>query len=297
MSSQELSLLQQRVRELEMEVLDREKELALYRAELISTNQRLERLVVQIHQEIKVAQAIQKAIVPTDFPNIQGFEFSTKFVPSMIQGGDYFDIFNHEDRLRFGLILASGSGHTMSALFLSVLLKYTGQMEARKGSAPDAILSQLAAELIPNMDIGSQAEIFYGLIDRRNFELSFCKLGHVVGFHYSYADNELKLLPSTGESIVETSPTTMKMHSLNLNPKDRLVLCSPGVATTTNLEGEIFGILRLSKVIHEIVRSGVHEIRNQILFQVHQFSGGQEIPRDRTVLVLEVKDNVLKLAP
>ena len=96
--------LQQRVRELEAELLEREKDLAVFRDELNRANEQLEQFIKQIGQELKIASLIQKALVPTEFPNIPGFEFSTKFVPSPISGGDYFDIFEHEDKFRFGIV-------------------------------------------------------------------------------------------------------------------------------------------------------------------------------------------------
>src|SRR5690606_23515197 len=144
---------------------------------------------------------IQKALVPTEFPNVPGFEFSTKFVASMVQGGDYYDIFSHEDRLRFGAEVAAGSGNSMSAIFLSVLLKYTGQMEARKGSEPPKIMRQLVDELTPNIEGDARADIFYGLVDRRNYELTYCRQGEVIALHQTFVEGELKVLEATGPSI------------------------------------------------------------------------------------------------
>src|SRR6186997_1220445 len=93
-----------RISELEQEVKERQADLRRFREELGKANQKLEGLIGQLHTEVKLAHVIQKALVPTEFPHINGFEFSTKFVPSSISGGDYFDIFEHEDRFRFGVI-------------------------------------------------------------------------------------------------------------------------------------------------------------------------------------------------
>ena len=87
------------VQELEREVNAREKDLAVFRSQLIKANQSLESLIEKVAEEVKTAALVQKVLVPTEFPNIPGFEFSTKFIPSPISGGDYFDIFEHEDRL------------------------------------------------------------------------------------------------------------------------------------------------------------------------------------------------------
>src|SRR5580698_8296333 len=87
-----------RIGELEEEVRERQADLKRFREELGKANQRLETLIEQLHQEVKLAHVIQKILVPTEFPHISGFEFSTKFFPSHISGGDYFDIFEHQDR-------------------------------------------------------------------------------------------------------------------------------------------------------------------------------------------------------
>ncbi|MEK7356718.1 MAG: hypothetical protein AAB250_09725, partial [Bdellovibrionota bacterium] len=83
--------LKARISELESELADRERDLSVFRDELAQANTQLERFIKQISQELRMASLIQKSLVPTEFPNIPGFEFSTKFVPSPISGGDYFD--------------------------------------------------------------------------------------------------------------------------------------------------------------------------------------------------------------
>jgi hypothetical protein len=40
----------------------------------------------------------------------------------------------------------------------------------------------------------------------------------------------------------------------------------------------------------------VHDLRNEILYQVERFAQGKDIPQDATVVVCEVKDRVIKLA-
>jgi phosphoserine phosphatase RsbU/P len=296
MSQNNEDSLRARVKELEEEVAHREQDLATFRRELSSANKRLEALIGELNGEIKVVQAIQKHLVPTEIPNIQGFEFSTKFVPSFVRGGDYFDVFEHEDRSRFGVIIASSSGHVMSALLLSVLLKFTGRMEARRGSEPHLMLKSIADELKTNIQGNDSADIFYGLFDRRQFSLAYSKLGEVTALHYDYAVNELRSLKPSSPPLASNSQLELVSQSVALNPRDKLIFCTKGVVESQNLEGQEFGQDRLYKSVLEYATRGVHELRNQIFFKVQEFSGGQELPRDMTVVVAEVKDRVIKLA-
>lgn len=296
MAKDELNELKKQIKDLTAELAEREQDIVKYREQLVSANTRLETLIGQISQELKLAQAIQNTLIPTEFPNIPGFEFSTKFIPSMVSGGDYFDIFSHESKLRFGIVMASCSGHTLSSLFLSVLLKMSGQMEARKGADPESILKMLHEELSPVLKEGGSIDLFYGLVDRRNYEMTYCQLGNVAGLHQVFPGGEIRPLEATGPAMSERFAGELNSKSFNLNPRDKLVLCTRGIVETRNLEEETFGLLRLSRSVQEGVRKGVHEVRNQVLYDLQKFAAGQSPKRDQTVLVIEVKDRVIKLA-
>lgn len=288
--------LKARVRELEIELADRERDLSVFREELGKANQQLEKFIKQIGNELKTASVIQKALVPTEFPNIPGFEFSTKFVPSPVSGGDYFDIFEHEDRFRFGIVLASSSGYSMSALFLSVLLRMTGQLEARKGAPANQILELMGKELIPSIQANETASVFYGVIDRRGFDITFAGVGGVIGLLYSYTTGKVQRLEWKTPSFSKDFRGPIEATTISLNPRDRLILCTEGIVRAANLNGEQFGEERLYKAVLAAPRLGVHDLRNEILFQVERFSQGRELPQDATVVVTEVKDRVIKLA-
>lgn len=294
--NQLIESLQQRIRELEAEILEREKDLAVFRDELNRANGQLEQFIKQIAQELKIASLIQKALVPTEFPNIPGFEFSTKFVPSPISGGDYFDIFEHEDKFRFGIVLASSSGYGMSALFLSVLLKMTGQLEARKGTPPDRILEMMAKELVPTIQAADRANVFYGVFDRRSFEMTYSGVGGMVGLLLNYGTGKLQRLEWEPSPFQVGFNSTLKSKTLSLGPRDRVILVSEGAIKALNPKGEAFGEERLYKAVLAAPRLGVHDLRNEIFYQIERFTQGRELPHDITVVVAEVKDRVIKLA-
>ncbi len=288
--------LKSRVRELEVELSERERDLGVFRDELSKANSQLEQFIKQISQELKMASLIQKALVPTEFPNIPGFEFSTKFTPSPISGGDYFDIFEHEDKFRFGIVVASSSGYSMSSLFLSVLLMMTGQLEARKGAAPDRILELMAKELVPTIQSADQANVFYAVVDRRSFEMTYSGAGRVIGLLYCFATGKLQRLEWQTPAFQQGFEARLMPTTIALGARDRIILCTEGVVRALDPKGETFGEERLYKTILAAPRLGVHDLRNEILYQIERFTQGRDLPQDLTVVVTEVKDRVIKLA-
>jgi sigma-B regulation protein RsbU (phosphoserine phosphatase) len=288
--------LLEKVSELELEVKERQEDLRRFRHELGLANQKLEGLIQQLHTEIKLAHVIQKSLVPTEFPHIAGFEFSTKFVPSTISGGDYFDIFEHEDRARFGMIVSSASGHTMSALLLSVLLKMTSQLEARRGSDPHLVMQEMFAQLKEHLSPGDEADMFYALVDRRNFEMRFVRSGNLIALHQNFSTGEVQSLDSELPPLGLDFTAPQASNSVSLSPRDRLVLCTRGVIEARNQAGEAYGMERVTHSFLRGPKRGVHELRNHILYEVQKFSQGIEPVRDQTLVVCEVKDKVIKLA-
>lgn len=288
--------LLQRIAQLEREVKDREGDLARFRDELIKANKRIELMIESISHELKIAHTIQRTLVPTEFPNIPGFDFSTKFLPSSKSGGDYFDFFEHQDKFRFGIVLSSSSAYGMSALLLSVLLKMTGKLEARKGADPHLVVQQIAQEMMAEMEPDAKTDLFYALIDRRSFEMRFLRLGNVMAIFQPAGSHEFQILESSGTALAKDFKAPKESKKIMLNSRDRVILCTRGILEITNPKGETFGLENVTRALMSGPKRGVHEMRNHLLYEAQQFAQGAEAPRDLTVLILEVKEKVIKLA-
>ena len=295
-SSDEIKKLQNRIAELETEVSEREKDIALYRNELLLANSRLQTFVERMNVDVQVLKKIHRALVPTEIPHIPGFDFSSKFIPSLERGGDYFDVFEHEDKFRFGIVMAGSSGYSISALFLSVLLKLTGQMEARKGLQPEEVFKKIVSELAPQMLAPDHASLFYGVIDRRTYELKYVASGPLQMLLYQNQKQRLEKLEHSAEPIKRDTSLNFTPNTVQLNPRDRLVFSTEGLLKVKNPKGEVFATERLFKAILGSVNSGVHDLRNEILYQAEKFSDSTPYPQDVTLLIAEVKDKVIKLA-
>lgn len=285
-----------RIVELEQELFLKENQLQSYRLQLTKTNQQLEKMIHQVSQELKMASLIQKVLSPTELPRISGFEFSTKFVSGSKQGGDYFDIFEHDDRMRFGILLSSSSGYSMSALFLSILMKISSRIESRNGLSPSESLLKIHNEMKAHLGEQDRASLFYGLVDKRTYEIHFASIGNLTIFKQSVGLDSLEVLENQGPPLGKNFSAEIQTQVLALDSRDRIIFCSEGVTQAKSPQGEVWGASRLIEAIRSAPKSGVHELRNEILFRLEKFVGNTEPVRDLTVVVMEVKDRVIKLA-
>ncbi|NUN04556.1 MAG: SpoIIE family protein phosphatase [Bdellovibrio sp.] len=290
------SELKERVSELEHELAVKEAELHRYRLELTKANSALEKLIHQVSQELKLAQSLQKLLSPTELPNVQGFDFSTKFIAGTRFGGDYFDIFEHEDKLKFGILISSASGYSLSSLLLSVIIKISSQMEARRGLEAHKVVALLAKEVIPHIQNDDKASLFYGVVDRRSYEIQYCSVGSIDGFLQVYGQEGLQELMPTGQALSKDFNTEPQSRTIQLNPRDRVILSTEGIKLSQNSVGVNWGGHGLSEAIMKAPKQGVHDLRNEILFANEKYTGKAEPLRDQTLIVTEVKDRVIKLA-
>lgn len=289
--------LKKRIKELEGEIAQKDQDLKIYKRELSVANGELEKLIVRVNDQLQQSLKIQKFLVPTEFPNIPGFDFSTKFSSSAVSGGDYFDIFEHFDKMRFGLFLSSASGYGMSALFLSALMKMTYEIEDSKNNDPAQVMKEILEDLKKQCQAKDTAALFYGMFDRRKFQLSYCNVGQPLAIHFQAAHGRIELLKGVDEPFSPGGDfliDSLEYKTIELNPKDKLVFCSSGFLSLKNHDGDLWGLDEILSVIKQNVSKDVHGLRNEIFYQALKFSSKQE--KDLTVIVTEVKERIMKLA-
>lgn len=267
----------------------KDQELHLYKQELLKFSHQLDSVMIQIASDVELLKKIQKVLTPTEIPNIPGFEFSRKFVYGSRYGGDYFDIFEHEDKMKFGVLLSSSSGYAMSALFLSLILKVSHLMEAKKGLPAEKVLEQIGAELKTTANAKDETQAFYGVVDRRDLVLNFCAVGRIKGF-LQIPQKPLQLLSSDSPALGANTAPVFKSARVDFEPKSRLVLVSDGIL-------DVLSVDQISQCLQKLsTQSQVHDVRNELLLQCQLASGADTPLRDQTVVVIEVKDRVIKLA-
>lgn len=268
----------------------------LYKEEILKVNKVLQKVSDQLKQQIEFATTIQKKLSPTEFPNMQGLEFSQKFVPGVKWGGDYFDMFELDDKMSFAILLASSSGYGMSSLLMSIVLKITFSREAKKDGKPHQFVNQIISEVQKNnLPATDQTSLFYGILNRRTFNLEYASIGDVHSFVADYPKNEISLLVSDAEPVKVGRALLNESQNIQLNERSRLILTSTGVAGTKNASDENFGVERLITAIRSAPQQGVHELRNEVLFQLERYRGKVESQRDLAIIVCEIKDKIIKL--
>lgn len=278
--------LKYKIQQLQKKLDNSQKNLKVYKDEVRNLNVQLKTLIQNIESQLAIAARIQKYLIPTEILQISGFDFSTKYITGSVSGGDYFDIFRLKDKQRFAVIVASSSGHAMAALFLSVLIQLSSQMEAKKGVSPSKILKSLGEKLSVTAQDGQISNVFLLIINRRNLEMTYCSAGDIMAWFQPHQSESIQSLLATSSSLGSANHKEITEVKISLNAKDRIVIATPGlVSAMKNKDQSVKDLLVKMKAKQS------HDLRNEIIYQA-QKSNNQ---RDMTVLVIDVKDRILKL--
>jgi len=285
-----------KIADLEQQLMDRNNELAVFRGELNKTNEKLSLLLGQVKQELKYSQDLQRYLIPTEFPSIPSFEFSSKYIAGVNQGGDYFDIFPHADKSRFGILVASCSGYMLSALLMSTLLKLSSLIETKKNPNPSQAVNEILADLKVGMGPEQSVDLMYSVFDRKKFELNYVCMGEVTALLQQASDQKIIPFEHKMAAITHDFDQDINVGHISLNPNDRLVFATKGCHQVQGHGDEQYGKARFLQSIVNAPSRGVHDLRNKICFDIDKHQIADRPNKDMTIVIAEVKDKVIKLA-
>ncbi|MDE0119546.1 MAG: SpoIIE family protein phosphatase [Bdellovibrionales bacterium] len=296
----------------ELSALLQEKEQALkeYRQIIEQSNQMIKEVMDKLSVELKMAHQIHRVLLPVDLPVISNCEFSFKFRPASIKGEskDFYEVLPHLNKKFFNIIMSSCSSHALSALLFSARLKMMSRGEKVNQLQPHEFMVRLSEEISSDTShlsaggisisepLKEKVALFYAFIDQKTYQMSYCLVGDIVALVQYAETGEIETLSASAYSLEKKEIRKLKTDRISLNGKDRFILCSPGVLQCQSPGGDIYSLSALKGALQNKNLSSVHEIRNRILYDLESFAQGRPTERDQSVLVMEVKRRILKLA-
>ena len=268
-----------------------------YQKQLSISNEVVLKLTQQVQADLQNLYNLHENLIPTHFPNIPDCEFSYKFISSLKgKGKDFYQIIPLY-KMHFGLVMSSCASHILSSLLFSSRLRLMARTDYKK-LQPAEVLSALIKEIsgqMKGLQTETKVDIFYAIANQKKYYLSYCSIGQICCLLYSFSNYELHELKSSYANFDIENLDSLSNEKVELNPRDHLIICSPGVIKCKNDKGEMYGLDRLKEVVQGVKIPGAHQLRNKIMHSIHDFSKESSIDRDRSIIVMEIRDRILKL--
>ncbi len=280
-----IAILEGELRKVKKQLLEREQDLSTYKIEVKRLNVEVSKILLGLGNDLSLVQNIFKYLIPTQFPHILGFHFSTKFLSGIRFNRDYLDIFEQKERFKFNLILSSSTGPSLTALLIAFLLKYGRDLGDGTTPSPVHFINKVLEEIKGKKESISDIQIACMLIDKKTYKLTHKIHGEVCCF---FQDGE------TGKTVDFKDFDDEKV--IKLKPYDRIVIASPGLITVSNAKGAAFTSMPILKALTKTpLKNSVHDLRNDIFYRLDQHLGGRRPMQDVSLIVVSVDNNIIKL--
>lgn len=246
--------------------------------ELRSREQKLE-------NDLQLARALQRSMLPDEPPTIPGFELGTAYLPADNLGGDFYD-FIRVSSYRTGIVIADVSGKGVGAAMTMAAARGSVRSAAENHEEPAGLLHAANRRLFRDIKRNVFVTLCYGLLDPTRGTLTYSSAGH----------NPPLLIRENGEVVhLEAGGTVMGMfdgvtfeqETLKLGSGDVVCFYTDGVVEAFNRDEDVYGEKRLEQLLQMTRRLPAAEVARLVVQSVEEFARARPQHDDMTVIVLK----------
>ncbi|MBI5681381.1 MAG: SpoIIE family protein phosphatase [Methanobacterium sp.] len=245
----------------------------------------------RINTELNVAKKIQADMLPRKFPAFPGqdeFDIYATNIPAKEVGGDFYDFFLIDEN-HLAIVIADVSGKGVPAALFMVIAKTLIKTQAQLGKNPEEVFATVNNQLCEGNDENMFVTAWMGILEIETGKFTYVNAGHNLPLlkHANKDYNWLKSKP--GFVLAGMENIKYYQEEITLEQGDRIYLYTDGVTEAINCDDELFGDLRLLKIMNTKKDSSLKELLFYVQDKINIFVRDREQFDDITMLIMEYK--------
>ena len=236
-------------------------------------------------RELDEARRIQRKLLPTVVPQVDGCEIATQWQPASGVGGDCFDLI-HFGSSRLAVCIADVVGKGIPAALLMSNLQASVRAFATEAAQPAELCHQVNRILCGRIAEGRFISFFYGRIDTSLGLITYTNAGHYLPIVVR-PDGSVERLTAGGPVLGVFTDAVYEQGHMQIGSGDRIVLFTDGVTEARNAEDEEFGEDRLIAAAVANRACSAPALEARLSDAVSAFSGNT-LQDDATLIVVAV---------
>jgi serine phosphatase RsbU (regulator of sigma subunit)/anti-sigma regulatory factor (Ser/Thr protein kinase) len=253
-------------------------------AQLVRDQQAQARENERIQHEMRVAQLIQKTLLPKDLPALPGWQVNAYYQPARQVGGDFYDFIYFDDG-RLGLVIGDVTDKGVPAALLMATTRSVLRAAAQRLVAPGQVLEVvndiIQQDIPPNMFV----TCLYALLEPASGQLQYANAGQDLPYHRHHKDDVTELR-ATGMPLGLMPGMKYEEKETILVPGESILFYSDGIVEAHNQDREMYSFPRLMRLVGEY--EGDISLKDMILEDLAEFTGpGWEQEDDITMVTLQ----------
>ncbi|MBG8552845.1 SpoIIE family protein phosphatase [Hymenobacter sp. BT594] len=253
-------------------------------------------------EELKLASSVQDSLIPKTLPTDNWFEISSHAQAAREVGGDFYD-FLHLPGRRLAILIGDVSGKGVTAAFHMAQMKgiFHALMQENplakddkdRFPLPSKFMAMANRALVHCLEASSFITASLYIVDYENGGFVFARAGHCHTLYYHSLKEEVSYFRSTGLGLGIIRTDGYEKHIKNqfydYNPGDVMVIYTDGIVEARDGNKEEYGEERLLAMLEKTYYLEADQIKQAILDDLNEFSYGQPIHDDQTLLVIKFK--------
>ncbi|HVH58353.1 MAG TPA: SpoIIE family protein phosphatase [Vicinamibacterales bacterium] len=235
-------------------------------------------------REAEEARLIQRGLLPTTTPQVQGIDLSVTWLPADGVGGDCFDTLGFGNVL--GVSIADIAGKGLPAALLMSNLQAAVRAFAQDAVSPASINNSINRLLCRNMASGRFATFCYARIEPASSRIVYSNAGHNPPLLIR-PDGTVEKLGEGGMVLGIFPDNQYEQAEMTLTVGDRLLFYTDGITEARNPEGDEYGEDRLAEVALAVREGSAETIKDAVLTNVNAFTNGK-FEDDATLIVVGI---------
>lgn len=242
-----------------------------------------------LDRDLQIAREIQKILLPSDAPDLRGFELSGLNLPARTLSGDYFDYLPVDDD-HLGIAIADVSGKGVPASLIMAMCRSALRSQSRGQLSPAAVLKAVNQQLYPDMKEDMFISMAYVILNRHTGEALLARAGHDAPLIYRAEGHLVECLNPKGMAVGIDGGGVFDRFcndfAFRFGAGDLLLLYTDGLTEALDAEGAEFGVERLTGELLESAKDGAVETLHRLARSVRTFAGNQSQHDDITLIAL-----------
>ena len=237
----------------------------------------------RMEEQLSVGAQIQRSLLPSESPEVAGYDIYGATRPCFEIGGDYYDFIPLEGG-KLAVVIADVAGKGVGAALLMASLQASLRALIQTVADPAALVAQLNIVLLELSPANRFATLFYGELDPETHELEYVSGGHNPGLLAT--EDSLEELMPTGPIVGLVADVSYTSRRVTLLPGSTLLLYTDGVTELMAESLEEFGTERLSEVLRQNLTGPAIDLLRAIGRRMQAFIDGRRFDDDSTAVVV-----------
>jgi sigma-B regulation protein RsbU (phosphoserine phosphatase) len=233
---------------------------------------------------MELAADIQRRLLPTVFPRLEGFELTGWSRPARHVGGDYYDLLRVGGG-RVAAVLADVSGKGLPAALMVSTVHSALRLLIDQVDVGPELISRLNHHIAESSAPNKFITLLLAELDPRRAVVRYVNAGHNPALLIR-SGGDVEELPSGGLPLGLFDSGSYQAGEIELGVGDLICIYSDGITESTSPRDEEFGVERLVDLLRTTRDKVLSEIIGAVDAAVTEFEAGLNQGDDQTLVLM-----------